>query len=331
MSFLTGPSSKSYQPVMTMNTTTSSYWLNWRVFLCSLWVLATLVFASILISKYEARKKRNENDETEKEPQGLLYADEVWKPCLEGLRPVWLLRFRVVAFFVLLVLLILNIHVDGGQIMYYYTQWTFTLVTIYFGLGSVLSMYGCYQYHDKNRNFDVERGTNSNASIGKNHSVFNQVGHDREIAGFWGYFFQILFQMNAGAVMLTDCVFWFVIVPFLEIRDYDLNFLIVNMHTINAVFLLVDTALNSLRFPWFRIGYFFMWTSAYVIFQWILHACVSLWWPYPFLELSSSFAPLWYATVALMHIPCFGIYFLVIKLKHNLFTRWFPDSYKCAI
>lgn len=31
-------------------------------------------------------------------------------------------------------------------------------------------------------------------------------------------------QINAGAVMLTDCVFWFIIVPFLTIKDYNLNF-----------------------------------------------------------------------------------------------------------
>lgn len=31
-------------------------------------------------------------------------------------------------------------------------------------------------------------------------------------------------QMNAGAVMLTDCVYWIVIFPFLTIKDYNLNF-----------------------------------------------------------------------------------------------------------
>lgn len=30
--------------------------------------------------------------------------------------------------------------------------------------------------------------------------------------------------MNAGAVMLTDIVFWFILVPFLAIKDYNLNF-----------------------------------------------------------------------------------------------------------
>ncbi|CAL5336228.1 unnamed protein product [Camellia sinensis] len=73
--------------------------------------------------------------------------------------------------------------------------------------------------------------------------------------------------MNAGVVVLTDCVFWFIIVPFLAIKDYDLNFLIINLHTINAVFLLGDTTLNCLRFPWFRIAYFFLWTAVYVHFK----------------------------------------------------------------
>lgn len=148
--------------------------------------------------------------------------------------------------------------------------------------------------------------------------------------------------MNAGAVVLTDCVFWFIIVPFLTRKDYDLNFvsffsfclllymrslrtsseilnycnytlqLLISMHSINVVFLLGEAALNSLvswnatpsfkyfssysfqlesttfssyicctnsfqRFPWFRIAYFFLWTTVYVVFQWILHSAHSTW------------------------------------------------------
>ncbi|XAR50194.1 hypothetical protein NMG60_11004450 [Bertholletia excelsa] len=354
MNFLTG-SRNSWQPVMTGDTTAQSYWLNWRVFLCSIWVLITIAVASFLISKYEgprnsepeskeetqeetARKSKPESrEETREETAGILYEDQVWKPCLRGIHPAWLLGFRVIAFFVLLALLILNAAVDGGEIFYFYTQWTFTLITIYFGLGSLLSMYGCYKYHNKvsgigadNENFDAEQGNYgaSSSSNGTKHLGNNQDCRVRQIAGFWGYVFQIIFQMNAGAVMLTDCVFWFIIVPFLTIKDYELNFLIINMHTINAVFLIGDTALNCLSFPWFRIAYFFLWTAVFVIFQWIVHACVSLWWPYPFLDLSSPFSPLWYSSVALMHVPCFGIFVLVMKMKHSLLSNWFPHSYQ---
>ncbi|KAI3454480.1 hypothetical protein Pfo_011143 [Paulownia fortunei] len=342
LTFITG-STKSWQPAMTVDTTTAAYWLNWRVLLCSIWVLMSMVFASVLISKHECRRNSEEGS-TENQQQdsaGVLYEDEVWKPCLRSIHPGWLLAFRVFAFLVLLLMLVLNVVVDGGSIFYFYTQWTFTLITIYFGLGSLLSMHGCYRYMNKSggdEHFDTERGSFGSSTSTQNSHVSNATkGMDlnqehlvREKAGFLAYAFQIIFQMNAGAVMLTDTVFWFILVPFLAIKDYNLNFLIINMHSINAVFLLGDTALNCLRFPWFRIGYFFLWTAVYVLFQWIVHACVSLWWPYPFLDLSSSYAPLWYSTVALMHIPCYGIFVLIMKAKHFLLSKWFPQSYRCV-
>ncbi|KAL2935961.1 hypothetical protein RDABS01_019079 [Bienertia sinuspersici] len=272
----------SYQPVTTGDTSASSYWLNWRVLLCVIWVLISMIFASFLISKYEGprnSKRRSYNNTTttnnnviissnnqigrtrnEEENPGILYADEIWMPCLKGIHPGWLLAFRVCAFFVLLILLIVNGIVDTPSIFYYYTQWTFSLVTLYFGLGSLLSMYGCYDYHQKvsgdrvhSEGIDAERGAYlTSVNVGTSNAIKSSfstqqvLDHPRAIAGFWGYVFQVIFQMNAGAVMLTDCVFWFIIVPFLASRNYDLNFLIINMHTINLVFLLGDTALNCL-------------------------------------------------------------------------------------
>ncbi|KAL8457839.1 hypothetical protein ACS0TY_034814 [Phlomoides rotata] len=325
--FITG-STKSWQPGLPVNTTTASYWLNWRILLCSLWILMSMVFASILISKHECRKKPEENQE--EEPAGVLYEDEVWKPCLRSIHPCWLLAFRVFSFILLLLMLILNVAVDNGTIFLFYTQWTFTLVTLYFGLGSLLSIRGCLQY--KNRGDSDEHSDTELGSLGRS-STGRQTGKERRFrkkAGCLAYVFQIIYQMNAGAVILTDTVFWFIIVPFLVIKDYRFNFLLINMHSINAVLLLGDTALNCLRFPWFRIGYFFLWTCVYVVFQWILHACEWIWWPYPFLDLSSSYAPLWYSTVALMHIPCYGIFVLIIKGKHSVLSKWFPQSYRNA-
>ncbi|MFS7942168.1 hypothetical protein Hanom_Chr06g00485091 [Helianthus anomalus] len=43
-------------------------------------------------------------------------------------------------------------------------------------------------------------------------------------AAFWGYIFQILFQIAAGATMLTDSVYWLVTVPFFTINEYPMNF-----------------------------------------------------------------------------------------------------------
>ncbi|KAJ0048083.1 hypothetical protein Pint_15462 [Pistacia integerrima] len=358
MSDMTGSTKVSWHPDMDVDTTTTAYWFNWRVLLCAIWVIIPMTFASFLIWKYEGFRESNRGSsrETEKEAPGALFDDETWRPCLKGVHPAWLLSFRVIAFFVLMLLLVVTAFVDGGSIFYYYTQWTCTLITVYFGLGSLLSIYGCYQYQKRlcgekvgNLEMDAENGTYVASAQGENSNNAAKVtntdeeAHVRQRAGFWGYAFQIIFQMSAGAVLLTDCVFWFIIVPFLEINNYGLNIvsiilyiassiqLIINMHTINAVFLLGDASLNCLRFPIFRVAYFYLWTVTYVIVQWIVHACVKLWWPYPFLDLSSSYAPLWYFSVAVMHIPCYGAFALTIKVKHYLLSRWFKNSYLCAM
>uniref|UniRef100_A0A7N0RAS9 Uncharacterized protein n=1 Tax=Kalanchoe fedtschenkoi TaxID=63787 RepID=A0A7N0RAS9_KALFE len=343
MSFSSGRPKATWQPTVTSDTTLAVYWLNWRVLLCVLWVFIAVICAFYTIWKNEGNRTGGSGGENGrmqvKESAGVLYADEAWQPCLRDMNPGWLLAFRVFGFFVLLTVLILNGVVDGASIFFYYTQWTFALVTVYFGLGSMLSMYGYIEYYGRRGNrIDGELNDSEEGSYQEQQTPSMFASKDsrfhrqqqppaRKVAGFWGYAFQIIYQMNAGAVVLTDCVFWFLIVPFLTIKNVELNFFIINMHSINAVFLLGDTALNGLRFPWFRISYFFLWTSIYVVFQWLLHACVWLWWPYPFLDLSSPFSPLWYAAVGLMHIPCFGFFALIVKWKHMLLSKWFPDSY----
>ena len=124
MSFLTGPSGSSWQPIMTGDTTVSSYWLNWRVLVCAIWVLISMTLSFLIIFKYEGfgRSRPDSGENQQERTSGMLYEDDTWKPCLKNIHPAWLLVFRLVAFFVLLVLLIVTASVDGGAIFYYYTQ-----------------------------------------------------------------------------------------------------------------------------------------------------------------------------------------------------------------
>ncbi|GFP97467.1 crs2-associated factor 2 chloroplastic [Phtheirospermum japonicum] len=136
-------------------------------------------------------------------------------------------------------------------------RWTFTLVTIYFGLGSSLSIYGYLHHRNKvegqNGNSvcaDAERGSYVPPIPGENE---NMQSIDRSLdlnndtncnnASVWEYALQIIFQTCAGAVALTDAVFWLLLYAFLTGKDYKLNFLVVCMHSVNAVFLLAFSIL----------------------------------------------------------------------------------------
>ncbi|KAK9113710.1 hypothetical protein Syun_020507 [Stephania yunnanensis] len=323
---------------MDANTTSPDYWLNWRFLLCSVWVLSPVVFASILIWRYECSFHKTDHEENRQDKAGSLYEYETWKPCLKGIHPAWLLAFRFISFLLLFALLACDIIFVGASVLYFYTQWTFLLVTIYFGLGSLLSIHGCYQYFNgiggDHFTSDSDHGTymalpyqeNPDFSATPKIRGCSKQFQVRQAAGKWSYFFQILFQICAGAVLLTDCVFWLVLFPFLSAAASKLSLMKIFMHSVNAFFLLADTALNSLRFPWFRIAYFLIFTAVFVIFQWIIHACISLPWPYPFLDLSSPYAPLWYLVVALLHLPCYSIFVLIIRLKSRLLLSCFPHS-----
>ncbi|WCJ21027.1 hypothetical protein M5689_003217 [Euphorbia peplus] len=310
------------------DSTVLSYWLNWRVLLCAIWVLSPMVASIFILFKKEGRAQ-NEH---------FLYEeDRAWRPCLVHIHPLWLLLYRAVAFSVLLISVVDKVWDSGFIMFYYYTQWTFTSVTIYFGFGLMLSICGCYRHHKMAKTVfksnDMEHALlneeTTNVADMRKFSDPQEKLYGSDVASYSTCLFQVLFQMNAGASMLTDCVYWVIIFPFVTIKDYDLNFMTVNMHTVNVVLLLGDAALNCLPFPWFRISYFILWTGVFVIFQWIRHACVTTWWPYPFLELASPYAPLWYLLVALLHLPCYSLFKLIINLKHSLFSKWFPQSYIC--
>ncbi|MCI06573.1 hypothetical protein A2U01_0027633, partial [Trifolium medium] len=88
-------------------------------------------------------------------------------------------------------------------------RWTFASITFYFGLGSILSMQGCYKHHKKSSgdkvdhvDGDAEQGMydvhvlpqSSYASNQHKNLGVSEVVVLRQHAGTWGYIFQIIFQ-----------------------------------------------------------------------------------------------------------------------------------------
>ncbi|PKA54702.1 hypothetical protein AXF42_Ash000537 [Apostasia shenzhenica] len=304
-----------------------AYWIQWQVAVCALIAILPGAAAVAVI----IRKGRPP-----------LRASDLWAPCWAELSPFLLLTYRASVFLVMSWVLSQTVLMDGAGAFFFYTQWTFMLVIIYFLIGTLISVQASWYYlRRNNKEIGGPNGLLKGDVIHSNTDILNlqdekdgirltshregQI-HD-ERAGFWGHVMLIVYQISAGAVMLTDVVFWGLLVPFMTDEHFRLNLILVSMHSINVVFLLIDTSLNMLPFPWFGMAYFVIWSCFYLTFQWVLHACGLTWWPYPFMELSTPWAPLWYLAIALVHIPCFSAYFLIAKAKNSIFSKLFPNSF----
>ena len=235
------------------------------------------------------------NDTLEVSPRrGHVTSAQLWSSCWRCLNPLCLLALRFASFVILTCFLAWDLYQYGPYIYIYYTEWTFTLVIVYFAIGTVISAYGCIVYYSKELpisngksaefgKIDEEESVSSSTvnvmsyCKGDKQDIKLQSHYDQEYiqqrAGFWGYLMQTAYQTCAGAVIMTDLVFWCLIVPFLSIDHFQLDVLMGCMHTLNLVFLLLDAAVNSLPFPWFRLAYFVLWSCCYVVYQWVLHAC----------------------------------------------------------
>ncbi|KAL8191959.1 hypothetical protein R6Q57_028079 [Mikania cordata] len=295
------------------------YWLQWQVLVCGLIFLLPALISIRFIVKNNNTPTTNSYD--------------LWMPYWMNLHPIWLLIYRLFSFISMAYLLYQIVLRFGLFVFYFYTQWTFLLVTIYFVLGTIISAHGCWKLfkehsipvpnQERDKFLKKDSSPVEDSMVKDNEpSIKLQMQFNQE-AGFWGNLMLNIYQTCAGAVVLTDIVFWCLLLPFQSGDDFKLTLLIGCMHSLNAVFLLMDSALNRLQLSWHGLTYFILWSTTYIVFQWVMHACCFTWWPYPFLELATPWAPMWYFGIALFHLPCYGLYLLLVKTKASMFLRAF--------
>ncbi|RZB49152.1 uncharacterized protein [Glycine max] len=259
--------------------------------------------------------------------RGHVSTPQLWTSCWRGLHPFCLLVTRFLSFVIMLLFLLWDVLAYDASIFFYYTEWTIILVTIYFALGTIVSAHGCWRCFNKplihngaKAEFlrrDVEETMSTNL-IASNKLESQYVEEDfQQRAGFWGFIMQTIYQTCAGAAILTDIVFWVwgVIVPFLQNPHLRLSPLTGCMHALNAFFLLLDTSLNNLP----QALFYNISCKQMLLFP--------NRWPYPFLELNNKWAPIWYLCLAVIHAPCYGVYYLIVRAKNTILPRLFPQAF----
>ena len=87
-------------------------------------------------------------------------------------------------------------------------------------LGTIISARGCWLYtrNPLSRRGEIEKFLKTPA---QENSSFGASSDQR--LGFWENFMQIIYQTSAGAVMLTDIVFWCLLLPFMTDENFKLT------------------------------------------------------------------------------------------------------------
>eukprot|EP00250_Pteridium_aquilinum_P035460 c9455_g1_i1 orf=323-1237(+) len=289
--------------------------------LCSATVVVCAVGAIVLIVLKEGSSSTS-----------AVYTDDLWKPSFRSLHPFWLLAFRFLAFLYSSTILTTDVVTSGFGIFYFYTQWSFVLLIIYFGLATLYSAQAAARsrlssafYPDSESAVGFLKGYYNGGDVESKNAIATLqmywetvFAENEELASYSGYLMQIIFQTLAGAATLTDAVYWLGIFPLMKDLPRTYDFLEINLHGMNLVFIIADMTLSRMRFSWFRGAYFTMWTCVYVLFQWSVHALGVQWWPYPFLDPTQQYAPLWYLVLCGAHVACYGLMCGVASLKHYL-------------
>ncbi|OQU86760.1 hypothetical protein SORBI_3003G140800 [Sorghum bicolor] len=252
----------------------------WQCFL-SFAVVAVSAAASLGAIIRANNKLRRRRPPREDDAASAAAPPPPWISCWSLVPPSWLLAFRATAAVALAAVLAWDLRTYDPSIMMYYTEWTLLLEIAYFAAATLCSAYGCrmvyYYYPSRDRAVDPDPESDDKRLLGQSGGgdEANPNGDDAwKGAGRLGLqLMQIGYQVSAGAVVLTDAVFWGLIVPFTLSAHFSLNAVMACIHSLNLVFLLIETALNNLDFPWFRMPYFVLWTCLYVIIQWIAHVC----------------------------------------------------------
>lgn len=317
---------------------------HWPFAVCILLVSSFAIAAIVLLRKFEGAKFSGKDEIEDPSvvgvlPIGYLSRVELWSACGGSLNPNYLLVFRALCVLYLLPILVYNVVLKGSVVFFFYTECTFTLLIVYFTLAfrqsllhyledrssenRIIPRESITNHQDRLLNEDVETSSDGALLNGVDKAVDAPLREIQEGAGVEGYVTQCVFQTVLPAAVLTDLVYWGLLIPVFLPANFYHSFVDINMHAVNLVLLLIEFALNSLRFPWFRISYLILWSAAYCFLQWGVHSTgVTRWWPYPFMNVDTPYAPAWYLAIIFFHGVGAALCLLLALFKRRIWSRF---------
>lgn len=222
-----------------------------------------------------------------------------------------LLYFRVVALAFYVVVQLYDIYRTRLICLIFYTSWNFIAQGVYFGI-AVARTLQARRLQGSRRGYTPLLDENSNTA-----AEAAVVRHPHR-----GWFrLELALDVCLATSILISVVVWTILYPYAVKMHYPekiLNWVSYCQHALNLVFLQVDFLSTRHTVSFHALPLLIAWPSMYSVFTWFLHGTVAKgFWPYPFMEVNTPYAPLWYAGLLLAHVVGLAMVYIISRCKSS--------------
>jgi len=197
------------------------------------------------------------------------FADSKWLPL-----PVFVM-YRVIILTYNLGWLIYNIYLTGAKLFIYLTNWTYTILVIYFAFATILSCKALYddlkreqeaassQKREETPMVEIKTGSGDEDSEEPVMSA-----REKDVLRFEHKLLWLMHIISATGGLWVTAGYWSVV-----FKDDPINANNITKHALNSVFMLIDTSLSSIPVRVVHWLYALLYFAVYLIFSvfyWLL-------------------------------------------------------------
>jgi hypothetical protein len=243
------------------------------------------------------------------------------EPALLQPRSCWSLRallaFRAGAATFFLLIEVWDVWRSSGRCLAFYTSWNFVLQGAYF--------FGAAWRSRRQLQSRLDERTASYTALvdGEDGTGSPLVGRKRVMreSGLHWIDLELLLDVCLAASLLISVVVWTVLYPYAVRTGHPekiLNGVSYCQHGVNVLLLQIDFFATRHLVSRDALPLIMGWPSVYAVFAWIVHGTVAKgFWPYPFLDLDTPWAPFWYGGLLAAHVLALLLMLILSKVKHK--------------
>uniref|UniRef100_K3WMT7 Uncharacterized protein n=1 Tax=Globisporangium ultimum (strain ATCC 200006 / CBS 805.95 / DAOM BR144) TaxID=431595 RepID=K3WMT7_GLOUD len=292
--------------------TTDGFTASWETLVCAVEIVAALGVSLWLLYRRDrilaASSPRSANAEILPltQPRSFLSVDG-------------LLYFRVATVLFYVVVQVYDMFRTRMLCMIFYTSWNFIAQGVYFAIAA----WQTFQVHKQQaritRHGYTELLDESTGFLRDPASPTSPALPYRLRRGGRPTRLELVLDVCLATSILISVVVWTILYPYAVKMHYPekiLNWVSYSQHGINLVILQIDFLSTQHRASLHALPLLIAWPSVYSVFTWILHGTIAKgFWPYPFLEVDTLWAPLWYGGLLFAHLVGFGCVYFISRLK----------------